>query len=286
MGDLHDQYGVCGIITAMSLLIALWQHRDLIRKLASKDIKVRYKHPILGLLWALLVPTAMILVFWFIFSILLESPVQKIPFAIYIATAIFPWTFFQLAVGNSVTSVVESGSLIKKVYFPRELIPLSVVLANLVNFAFSMILLVLFLGFFDIGWSWRLWFLPGVILIHLILTAGLALLVSALQVEFRDVKYIVEIGLVLWFYLVPVFYPISLMERYSPLVLSLYCMNPMVGIVFLYRWVLLPGYGGGLLPGVISTPALVFYTVVTSLMALAVGWIAFERRQRNFADWI
>ncbi|MBI1976738.1 MAG: ABC transporter permease [Candidatus Omnitrophica bacterium] len=269
----------------MQLLAALWQYRDLIYKLASKDIKVRYKHPLLGFLWALLVPTAMIGVFWFIFSVLLESPVQKIPFAVYIATAMFPWMFFQLAVGNSVTCVVDSGSLIKKVYFPRELIPFSVIGANLINFVLSMALLVLFLGFFGIEWSWRLVILPLVILVHLVLTAGLALLVSALQVEFRDVKYIVEIGLVLWFYLVPVFYPISLMEQYSSVVLSLYCLNPMVGIVFLYRWALLPGYGG-FLPEAVSVFALTFYTVVTSFLMLAVGLMVFQKRQRNFADWI
>lgn len=269
----------------MTLLATLWQYRDLVIKLASKDIKVRYKHPILGFLWALLVPVSMILIFTFIFSVLLKAPFQEVPFAAYISTAMFPWTFFQLAIGNSVTSVVDSGSLIKKVYFPRELIPISIVLANLVNFVLSLVLLVLFLGFFDVSLSWRLVVLPLVILLHLTLTLGLALLVSALHVEFRDMKYIVEIGLLLWFYLVPVFYPISILEQYSPAVLLFYCMNPMVGIIASYRWALLPSYGN-LLPNSVSCSGLIVYTVVISLGILLFGMRVFKKRQGIFADWI
>ncbi len=270
----------------MSLPRDLWRYRELVVKLASKDIKVRYKHPILGFLWALLVPISMILIFTFIFSILLKgTPLQGVPFVVYISTAMFPWTFFQLAIGSSVTSVVDSGSLIKKIYFPRELIPLSIVLANLVNFVLSLVLLVLFLRFFDIAWSWRLLTLPIIILLHLTLTSGLALLVSALHVEYRDVKYIVEIGLVLWFYLVPAFYPISLLEQYPHPVLWLYCMNPMVGIVTLYRWALLPGYND-LLPHSISGSIVILYTLGTSFAILLIGIKVFRRRQKVFADWI
>ena len=270
---------------AMDLLRDLWRYRELSVKLASKDIKVRYKHPILGFLWALLVPTSMILILTFIFSVLLKVPNEGVPFVVYISTAMFPWTFFQLALGSSVTSVVDSGSLIKKVYFPRELIPLSIVLANLVNFVLSLALLVLALRFFDIAWSWRLILLPAIIVLHLTLTAGLALLVSALQVEFRDMKYIVEIGLVLWFYLVPVFYPLTIFQLYPPPVVLLYLMNPMVGIVTFYRWALLPGYTT-LLPIFISWTGLMGYTVIVSIAILMLGASVFRRRQSVFADWV
>ena len=263
----------------------LWRYRELAIKLASKEIKVRYKHPVLGFLWALLVPISMISIFSFIFSVLLKIHNEGVSFVAYISCAMFPWTFFQLAIGSSVTCMVESGSLIKKVYFPRELIPISVVLANLVNFVFSMILLVLFLSFLGGVWSWRLGVLPVVILLHLILTLGLALLVSALHVEFRDMKYIVEILLVLWFYLVPVFYPISLIEHYPFPVIFLYFMNPMVGIVSLYRWTLLPQYNG-LLPDQISWIALVAYTIAVSIAILILGTKLFRRRQTVFADLI
>lgn len=269
----------------MLLLKHLWRYRELAIKLASKDIKVRYKHPILGFLWALLVPSCMILILTFIFSVFLKIPNEGVPFAAYISTAIFPWTFFQLAIGNSVTCVVDSGSLIKKVYFPRELIPFSVVLANLVNFLLSLILLILFLCFLGSGWSWRLALLPIVILVHLALTTGLALLVSALQVEFRDIKYIVEIGLVLWFYLIPIFYPISILEQYPLPATLLYFMNPMVGIVTFYRWAMLPGYSA-LLPGSISWTTLIGYTLMVSAATLAIGARVFRKRQRVFADWV
>ena len=263
----------------------LWQYRELVIKLASKDIKVRYKHPILGFLWALIVPSSMILIFSFIFSVFLKIPNEGIPFAAYVSTAIFPWTFFQLAIANSVTCVVDSGSLIKKIYFPRELIPYSVVLANLVNFLLSLILLIFFLRFLGVVWSWRLVVLPAVILVHLALTVGLALLISALQVEFRDIKYIVEIGFVLWFYLVPIFYPVSVVQQYSPSVIFLYFMNPMVGIVTLYRWALIPGYSG-LLPSSVPWAGLISYTLIVSLAIWVIGGRVFRKRQRVFADWV
>ena len=266
-------------------LIQLWQYRDLIQKLASKEIKVRYKHPILGLLWALLVPVSMILIFSFVFSVFLKTPYQQVPFVAYISTAIFPWTFFQLAVGSCATCVVDSGSLIKKVYFPRELIPLSVVLANLVNFLISMGFLVLALRFLGIEWTWRLILLPFVIMLHIIFTTGLALVVSALQVQFRDMKYIVEIALALWFYLVPVFYPVSILQSYSLPVMTLYFLNPMVGIVTLYRWILLPPYTE-LLPSFIPWMGLVGYNIVIGVGMLVIGTRIFRKHQGVFADWI
>ncbi len=269
----------------MTLLNDLWRYRELAVKLASKDIKVRYKHPILGFLWALLVPISMILIFSFIFSVLLKAPNDGVPFVAYISTAIFPWTFFQLAIGNSVTCVVDSGSLIKKVYFPRELIPVSIVLANLVNFVLSLILLILALRFLHIGWSWHLMALPFIIFLHLMLTTGLALWVSALQVEFRDMKYMVEIALVLWFYLVPVFYPISIIQHYSLPVVFLYLMNPMVGMVTFYRWALLPGYTS-LLPDSIPWIGFVTYTFIASIVILMIGVRVFKKRQSVFADLV
>ena len=269
----------------MSLLRDLWQYRELAVKLASKDIKVRYKHPILGFLWALLVPTSMILIFTLIFSVFLKIPNDGVSFVAYVSTAMFPWTFFQLAVGTSTTSVVDSGSLIKKVYFPRELIPVSIVLANLVNFLLSLILLILFLRFLGVEWSWRLWALQLVIGLQVLLTVGMALLVSALHVQFRDMKYIVEIGLVLWFYLAPVFYPISVLNQYAPSATLLYFMNPMVGVITFYRWALLPEYDP-LLPETISWGMLITYTIGVTLGILIVGVKTFRKRQRVFADWI
>ncbi len=269
----------------MTLLATLWQYRDLALKLASKEIKVRYKHPILGLLWALIVPFSLILIFNFIFSAFLKVSDEEISFVAYISAAMFPWTFFQLTVGNSTTCIVDSGSLIKKVYFPREIIPVSIVLANLFNFLFSLLILIFFLRFLSIHWSWRLIILPLIISLQFLLSLGVALLVSALHVEFRDMKYIVEIALTLLFYLVPVFYSFSILEQYSPVVTFLYMMNPMVGIVSFYRWALLPGYAF-VLPGGISWGLLMGYTVSICIAIFILGQRVFRRRQMTFADWV
>ena len=138
----------------------LLKYKDLLLRLAWKEIRVRYKEPILGFLWALLVPLLLTLIFMFIFTKIVKVPIKGYPFFLFLATGIFPWSFFSMSISASVMSILEGGNLIKKVYFPREIIPLSVVLANAINFSLNLIIIFLFVLVCGVGVSWWTLLLP------------------------------------------------------------------------------------------------------------------------------
>jgi ABC-type polysaccharide/polyol phosphate export permease len=193
----------------------LLRYRHLIWDLAIKDIKIKYRNPILGSLWAIIVPLIMVLLFKFIFSDIMKAKIENYPFFIYLMTAVFPWSYFASSINGAVESIISNRELIKKIYFPRQIIPVSVVLASLINFLPSLIVMLLFLFFFKMQFTILLFLIPIIILLQTILTIGCALIVSSLQVVLRDVKYIVEIILMVLLYLSPVFYPLTLIADFS-----------------------------------------------------------------------
>ncbi|MCX6357841.1 MAG: ABC transporter permease, partial [Candidatus Aureabacteria bacterium] len=217
------------------------EHGELILNLAVKHFKVQYKHALLGFLWSLFVPLTMMLVFWFIFGIWLRGIRGEGIGPLYLISALFPWTFIQMSVSMATTSITENRDIIRKVYFPKEIVPFSIVLANFFNFLISMGLVVCIVVVKRLCWgeagmiTVAFFSLPLLMLLTVILAAGVGLLTACGQVYFRDVRYLVEIGLLVWFYFSPVFYPISLVKSYSDTVFRLYMLNPMAALITLYR---------------------------------------------------
>ncbi|MEA3255402.1 MAG: ABC transporter permease, partial [Candidatus Altiarchaeota archaeon] len=173
----------------------LIEHRELLFYLSMKDFKVRYKSAVLGFLWALLMPLSMMVIFTIVFSFIVRIPVENYP--VFLLAGLIPWTFLNMSLSTAINSFVDNGNLIKKVKFPRELVPISVVLANLVNFLLSLIVLFLFILLFNIKLTTAIILLPFIIVIQLIFIAGISLILSSLNVQYRDVRYITEVVLML-----------------------------------------------------------------------------------------
>lgn len=270
------------IIQRIRLII---NNHELLFKLAAKEIKVRYKHPILGFLWALIVPFCMIIVFKLIFSLILKISFPDYPFFIFLTTAVFPWNFFSLSISNSSLCIQENSTLIKKVYFPREIIPISIVFANLINFLLTLLVIFPIFIFFRISFTPLIVFLPLVITLQIILTVGISLIFSSLQARFRDVKYVVEILLLLWFYLTPIFYPLTLVAGISRTFFNIYMLNPLAKIITLYRLTLLKGFAGTL-PAELNLSYLISSTVIISVILFFFGFWFFRKIEPDFADLV
>jgi ABC-2 type transport system permease protein len=255
----------------------------LLWNLAIREIKIRYKSPLLGFLWMFLLPLSMVLIFKIVFSLIVKVPIPGYPFFIFLTLGVFPWNYFGMSISGTVNSLVDNEVLIKKVYFPRQIIPLSIVLGNLVNFAISNLIILIFLLFFHISISKYILLLPLVIVLETLLIAGFSLLFSSLQVKYRDVKFIVEILLLFWFYISPVFYPLSLVSQVSDKFFKYYLLNPLASIFTLYRIIYLKDYHR-LLPPEVSIVYIIIYPLVFSIFILVVGNFVFSRMQRTFAD--
>lgn len=261
------------------------KHHQLIFSLISKQIKVKYKHPVLGFLWALLIPLLLSLVFMVVFSRIIKIPISNYPFFIFLITALFPWNFLSLSVSEATMSILEGGELIKKVYFPREIIPISIVLTNLINFIFTCVVIIFFLIIFRIKITILLLFLPLIILLQTFLISGIVLMVSCLQVRYRDIKYAIEVLLLLWFYLTPIFYPINLVANISERFLRFYLLNPLTELVTLYRFVFLPDYIYQI-PATISIYHLIFVCIFLCVGIFYLGLLVFRKYAPDFADYI
>jgi len=257
-------------------------YRDLVRNLVMRDLKVRYKNSVLGFLWSLLNPLMMMVIFTVVFTIMLpNNTIDRFP--VFVLCALLPWNFFSSSVMTSVHSVVGNAHLIKKVYFPREVLPLSSVLANLVNFLLAMIVLFGMMFIFRTPLTvWAL-LLPVIVLVQVIFTLGLAFFLSTVNVFYRDTAAIMDVAMLAWFFLTPVFYPMTILPHYRTvfgLALDIqrlaYILNPMASLIASYRVILYHG----------APPAFDFLarTVVTALAFLALGFLVFARYSRVFAE--
>jgi ABC-type polysaccharide/polyol phosphate export permease len=259
----------------------LWDYRNLVYNLVVRDLKVRYKNSVLGILWSLLNPLLMMLVFTFVFNVLAGS--SGLPaYPAFVLSGILAWNLFATSIGGAITSIVSNAHLIKKVYFPREVLPISVVLANLVNYLLA--LPVYFILAILLGRDPTLWvlLLPAVILIQLFFTLGVSFILATLNVFYRDTQIVMEVVLLAWFFMTPIFYPISQVApnglRIASLGLELSSfdiqrwlriVNPMASIVASYRDIL---YWG-------AQPGIDFFlrTAATSLFFLVAGYLIFQR---------
>lgn len=261
------------------------QYRDLIWSLAIKDLKVKYRNPRLGFLWAIIMPLAMVFILKFVFSDFLKARVERYPFFIYLMTAIFPWAYFSASVNASIDCIAGNRELIKKTYFPREVILLAVVLESLINFLLSLLVMLAILFAFTRHFPVWIWFVPLIIILETIFILGVIFLVSSLQVFIRDMKYIVELLLMSLFYLSPTFYSLSTASDCLGRSFKFYLLNPFVGMFILYRSVFLNGYFSTL-PGDVSILGITLWTVIVILSVFFIGYYIFKRIEPRFSDLI
>lgn len=261
------------------------EHRELLLKFAIMDIKKRYHNPIFGFLWAIFLPLCMISVFEFVFSVIFKVESGNYPYFIYMMTAVFPWAYFQSSISSATTSLESSGNLVKKIYFPREVIPISAILANLISFAINLFVLFLFFFLCKIKISKFCLLLPVVIFIHSVIIIGMSLILSSLYIRYRDIKYIVEVGLMILFYLTPSFYTLDAITNISPEFLELYMLNPFVGLLNLYRITFLDGYLKSLPVG-INIFNTIFVPVFCAIFMFLFGFWLFRLQESRFTDFI
>lgn len=253
----------------------LWRYRELLGFLAWRDIKVRYKQTVLGVLWALIQPTVTLAVFTFIFGRLAAMPSGSVPYPLLVLCGLLPWQLFASAFSNASGSLVSNTHLISKVYFPRLIVPLSSVAVALIDFAIVLILLAALCAWWQFVPDWRVLFLPLFILLTLVTAIGTGLWLTALTVKYRDFRFVVPFLLQIGLFLSPVGFSSTNMPTWR----ALYSFNPMVGAIDGFRWCLLRGEPA-LDPGNLAI------SVAMSLVLLVSGLWYFRQVERSFADII
>jgi lipopolysaccharide transport system permease protein len=251
----------------------LWDYRELLYFLVWRDIKVRYKQAALGAAWAILQPLLTMLIFSLFFGRLAKVPSDGIPYPLFSFTALVPWNFFATSIAQSSNSVVGSSNLVTKVYFPRLAIPLASVLAGLMDFAIAGGVLLTMMAFYKRVPTAHILWLPFFVLLALAAAVGVGFWLSALNVKYRDVRYVVPFLVQFWMFASPIVYPTSLLPaRWR----TLYALNPMVGVVDGFRWALL---------GTHTAPGPIIAASVLATLAFVIGGaLYFRRMETQFAD--
>lgn len=251
----------------------LYEYRSLFLFFTWRDFKVRYKQSLLGMTWAVLRPLIQTLVFTVFFGGMLQLSSDGQPFAAFVLAALLPWQIFSQGVTNASEGLVAHAGMIKKIYFPRLLVPASRILTVLIDFAVALGLFLIVALWMGLWPTWHYLFLPLAILHVVIFTAGLGLLTSAASVFFRDVRQVVPFTIQTIMFATPVFYSFSAVPEDYQL---WYALNPLVGNVLFFRWILLPAE--------IFPTAPVLMSVALSLLMAVLGFWVFERSERHFAD--
>jgi lipopolysaccharide transport system permease protein len=252
----------------------LWAYRELLFFLTWRDIKVRYKQTVLGAAWAIIQPVMTMVVFSLFFGGLAKIPSDGKPYPIFSFAAVVPWLFFSNSVTTSSNSLVGSAQLIKKVFFPRLVVPIASVLGNVVDFLLAFAVLILMMLCYNFWPTAAILWIPLFTLLAFITALGVGLWLSALNVEYRDIRYAVTFLVSIWQFASPVAYSSSLIE--NDLLRTLYGLNPMVGVIEGFRWALL---------GTASAPGpMLGVSAVVAVVILITGTFYFRRMERNFAD--
>ena len=251
----------------------LWEYRELLYFLIWRDIKVRYKQTVLGAAWAVLQPFFTMVVFSLFFGRLAKMPSDGLPYPIFSYAAMVPWMFFANGLSQTSSKLVGSGALIKKVYFPRLVIPLAAVCSGAVDFVLAFLVLLGMMLYYGIVPTHAALWLPMFFLLALVTALGAGLWLSALNIQFRDIQYVIPFLTQIWLFATPIVYPSSLVPAsWRPL----YALNPMVSVVEGFRWALL---GSATAPGI-----MVGASVLAALTLLVGGAFYFRRMESTFAD--
>jgi lipopolysaccharide transport system permease protein len=254
----------------------LWVYRELVFFMIWRDIKVRYKQTLLGALWAIIQPVLTMIVFNFLFGKVAKVPTDGIPYPIFSYTALLPWGLFVAALNQASRSLTANHNMITKIYFPRLVLPLASVLGGLVDFAIAFLVLIVLMIYYKVTPAWNaIWTLPLFLLLAILTALGVALWLSAINVQYRDVNYALPFLTQFWLFITPVAYSSKVISDRWQLV---YSMNPMAGVVNGFRWALL-GAGNG-------PDASLWVSVGISLLVLITGLVYFRNMERTFADTI
>jgi len=251
----------------------LWHYRELVIFQATRDIKVRYKQTLLGATWAILQPLLTMVVFSIFFGRLAKVPSDGIPYPIFTFCALLPWQLFAYALTYSSNSIVDNANVLKKVYFPRLILPFSAVIAGLVDFAIAFVVLVGMMVYYDFVPGWAVITLPLFTMLALAAALSVGLWLSALNAKYRDIRYTIPFLAQLWLFVTPVVYSTSLVpDKWQ----AVYGINPMVGVVEGFRWALL---NKSLPPG----PMLIVSVAATTVLLVG-GLFYFRRMEKTYAD--
>jgi lipopolysaccharide transport system permease protein len=254
----------------------LWKYRELFYFLAWRDILVRYKQTTIGFAWALIRPFLGMVVFTVVFGGIAKLPSQGAPYPILVFAAMLPWQFFSNALSECSNSLISNANLISKVYFPRLIVPTSAVIVSFVDFMISGVILLGLMAWYNFMPSWRILTLPGFIAIAFAASIGAGLWLAALNVEYRDFRYIVPFIVQFGFFISPVGYSTSNVPSEWRL---LYSLNPMVGVIDGFRWAIVGGESAIYMPGFLLSTALVLVMLVSGV------WY-FRKMEKRFADVI
>jgi lipopolysaccharide transport system permease protein len=252
----------------------LWQYRELLRFLTVRDIKVRYKQTILGGLWAILQPFMSMVVFTIFFGILAKIPSDDLPYPIFVYTALLPWQFFSNGMSNAGNSLIASSHLISKVYFPRIIIPAASLGAGLLDFCIAFTILILMMLYYGIFPGASILLLPFLMFMITISAIGIGMILSALNVAYRDFRYVIPFLVQFWLFATPVIYPSSIVPDNWRWLINI---NPMAGLITAFRSSLL------------NTPVFFSDLLISSVMSIALfilGILYFTKMERRFADII
>lgn len=254
-------------------LSELWDYRELVYFFTWRDIKVRYKQTVLGILWAILQPLFTMLVFALFFGRLAKVPSDGIPYPIFSFTGLVPWTFFATGMTQASNSLVQNSNMLKKIYFPRMAMPIGTVLAGCVDFCLAFVVLLGMMVVYHTAPTWKVILLPLFLLLALVTCLGVSLWLSAMNVHFRDIKFTIPFITQFWMYATPIAYPSSLLPQPWR---TLYGINPMAGVVEGFRWALL---GARTAPG----PMIMLSSFVAVALLIS-GAFYFRRQEKTFAD--
>jgi ABC-type polysaccharide/polyol phosphate export permease len=264
-------------MTIAKRIKGIWEFKYLIYNLVARDLKVKYKGSTLGFLWSLLNPLLMLAVYTIAFKYVIG--IREPDFTPKLFCALLPWLFLNSALSMGVTSITENSNLVKKVYFPREVLPLSIVLVNLFHFVLTFLVLIpALLVVFNVKPGFSLFFLVVIIFFQTLFVLGLTLIVSALNVYYRDVKHFLEVLLMLWFWLTPIIWTIDMIVKKFPNFTFLAYFNPFTPFVEAYRDIIL----GNDIP----LPLHLSMVVVIGVMVFLFGGLVFHKKQRRFAEEI
>lgn len=256
-----------------SFLLPITSYKYLLYQLIQREIKSRYKQSIIGYAWVILNPLLQLLVYSFVFSVVFRFP-TTIPYPVFLFVGLLPWIYLQTVIANSTLALVDNRELLKKVAFPREVFIYSIVIAKLIDLFFASLVFGVFMIFYQVPVSASfIWILP-LLIVQMMLITGVGLIFSTANLFYRDIQYLANLVLMLWMYISPVVYPLSMVPQEW---IWLYKLNPMVGIIEGYRSAL---FGQSFDLGAIA------WSFVISLVIFIIGFVTFKKSEKVFADLV
>ena len=252
----------------------LVRHREILLTFAQRDLKVRYKQTLLGVLWAVIPPFMLMVVFSVIFSRFARMPSDGLPYPVFAYSALLPWSFFSASVASAANSLIGNYGIIAKIYFPREILPWSAILATGADFLVGMVILGGLIAFYHIPLTWYVFLVLPLLAIQIVYTAGVGLIAAALNVYYRDVRYALPLILQLWLYATPIVYPVGVLPEKARLVYFL--VNPMAALIDGYRRVL----ARGLAPDPVATAV----SAISAALMFLICYRCFKHMEREIAD--